>query len=183
VLPEQDAVIAMVSCTANMQTVLDLMWTHLLPAMTDDVMPNAHADQLLADRLASLSLPTAQARLGGGTVSSTHETFSAAAHGANSHRTITSITGNGSTLTIHEGEQSLRLPLATAWTRNERDTIAASATQLGDGRIAVDLVPLDTPHRLEITLRPATRTFETHWPLLPIFGAGIGKRLATMHAP
>jgi CubicO group peptidase (beta-lactamase class C family) len=183
VLPEQDAVIAMVSCTANMQTVLDLMWTHLLPAMSDDVAPSAHADQLLADRLASLTLPTAQARVGGGSVSPIDESFSAAPHGTNSHRTITSITVSGSTLTIREGEQSLRLPLATAWTRNEEDTFAASAAQLGDGRIAVDVVPLDTPHRLEITLRRATRTYETRWPLQPIFGAGIGKRLASMHAP
>src|SRR5262249_50324426 len=159
------------------QTVLDLMWTHLLPAMADDVRPSAHADQSLADRLASLSLPTAQARLGGRIVSPTHESFTPVPHGANSHRTITSITVNGIRMRIHEGGQSLQLPLSTAWTRNEQDTIAASAAQLGDGRIAVDLAPLDTPHRLEITLRPATHTFETRWPLLPIFGAGIGKRL------
>jgi CubicO group peptidase (beta-lactamase class C family) len=183
VLPEQNAVIAMVSCTANMQTVLDLMWTHLLPAMTGDVRVSAHADQVLADRLASLSLPTAQARRAGRVVSPTHASFGAAPHSANSLRTITSITANGSTLTIHEGDQSLKVPLSTAWTRDARDILAASAAQLGDGRIVVDLVPLDTPHHLEITLQPETRTFETRWLVQPLFGAGIGKRLASMHAP
>ncbi|HTK97795.1 MAG TPA: serine hydrolase domain-containing protein [Pseudomonadales bacterium] len=183
VLPEQDAMIAMVSCVANMQTVLDLMWMHLLPAMTDDGAPNASADQRLADRLASLKLPTAQARVGGGIVSPTRASFSAAPHGANSHRSITSISANGSSLTIREGEQSLEVPLSTAWTRDARDTIAVSAAQLGDGRIVVDLAMLDTPHRLEITLRPETRTFETRWLVQPLFGAGIGKRLASMHAP
>lgn len=183
VLPEQDAVVAMVSCVANMQTVLDLMWTHLLPAMSDDGAPNASADQRLADRLASLRLPTAQARLGGGVVSPTHASFNAAPHGTNSHRTITSITANGSSLTIHEGEQSLEVPLSTAWSRNAQDTIAASAAHLGDGRMVVDLVPLDTPHHLEITLRPETSTFETRWLVQPLFGAGISKRLASMHAP
>jgi CubicO group peptidase (beta-lactamase class C family) len=183
VLPEQNAVIAMVSCTANMQTVLDLMWTHLLPAMTDDVRVSASADQRLADRLASLSLPTAQTRRAGHSVSPINASFSAAPYGANSHRSITSITANGNTLTIHEGEKSLHVPLSTAWTRDARDAIAASAAQLSDGRIVVDVVPLDTPHHLEITLQPETRTFETRWLVQPLFGAGIGKRLASMHAP
>ena len=36
VLPEHDAVVAMFSCTDPMQAVLDLMWEHLLPAMSAD---------------------------------------------------------------------------------------------------------------------------------------------------
>jgi hypothetical protein len=60
------------------------------------------------------------------------------------------------------------------------DTIAASAARLEDGRIAVDLVFLHTPHRLEIELDPATATFVARWPLMPLFGIGADHRLAAL---
>lgn len=109
--------------------------------------------------------------------------FTAAPQDANSHRTITSIALDGNVMTVREDDRAVRVPLSLDWTQDEGQSIAASATRLNDDRIAVDLVMLDTPHRLEVTLRPATRTFETHWPVLPIFGAGIDKRIASMRAP
>jgi CubicO group peptidase (beta-lactamase class C family) len=183
VLPDVDAVIAMVSCTANMQRVLDLMWAHLLPAMTGAVAPAGEVDRALRERLASLRLPTARDRLGGGAPGPVSGRCSPAPYGANSHRTITSIALDGNVMTVREDDQSVRVPLSLDWTQDDAQAIAASATRLADGRIAVDLVMLDTPHRLEVTLRPATQTFETHWPVLPIFGAGIDKRIASMRAP
>src|SRR5205085_9104898 len=36
VLPEHDVVVALFSCAENMQAVLDMLWEHLLPAITDD---------------------------------------------------------------------------------------------------------------------------------------------------
>lgn len=183
VLPRVDALIAMVSCTANMQRVLDLMWTHLLPAMTDDAGVATDADGALRERLLSLRLPTARARLGGHPPRPMNGLFTAAPQDANSHRTITSIALDGNVMTVREDDRAVRVPLSLDWTQDEGQSIAASATRLNDDRIAVDLVMLDTPHRLEVTLRPATRTFETHWPVLPIFGAGIDKRIASMRAP
>ena len=47
----------------------------------------------------------------------------------------------------------------------------------------VDLVLLDTPHRLELLLDPAMATFTATWPLMPLFLAGVEKRLASMRAP
>ena len=66
VLPEHDAVVAMFSCTEQMQVVLDLMWEHLLPAMHADELPPSPADDVLARRLATLALPTVAERRGGG---------------------------------------------------------------------------------------------------------------------
>ncbi len=55
VLPEQQAVIALTAETENMQGVLDLVWTHLLPAYAGG--GSADADTALADRLARAALP------------------------------------------------------------------------------------------------------------------------------
>ena len=57
VLPEHDVVVAMFSCTEQMQAVLDLMWEHLIPAFTDGTgRASPAADDALAQRLAGLSL-------------------------------------------------------------------------------------------------------------------------------
>ena len=57
VLPEQDAVLAIVGGLSNMQAVLDLVWEHLLPAMGSAALPSDDtARTSLEQRLAGLSL-------------------------------------------------------------------------------------------------------------------------------
>ncbi|MEZ5250852.1 MAG: serine hydrolase domain-containing protein [Ilumatobacteraceae bacterium] len=64
VLPEHDAVVSLFSCVEDMQIVLDLMWQHLVPAMssgtTTTTTTGSAGDRALAARLASLSMPTAR---------------------------------------------------------------------------------------------------------------------------
>lgn len=65
VLPEQDAVLAITSGIDifDMQTPLDLVWDHLLPAMGDAVLPSDPDGQgALQSRLKTLSLPVPQGR-------------------------------------------------------------------------------------------------------------------------
>ena len=58
VMPDQDAVIAITSETGNMQSVLDLVWTHLVPAMRADSLPDDATTQAQLKRtLASLAVP------------------------------------------------------------------------------------------------------------------------------
>jgi len=59
VLPKQDAVIAITSGVRNMQSVLDLVWDNLLPAMTDEepLPANEKANEKLGRKLRTLSLP------------------------------------------------------------------------------------------------------------------------------
>lgn len=58
VLPEQEAVLAMIGGVQNMQAVLDNVWEHLLPAMQRQALPaNSPAYKELCDKLAVLSLP------------------------------------------------------------------------------------------------------------------------------
>jgi CubicO group peptidase (beta-lactamase class C family) len=58
VMPEQDAVVAITCETGNMQTELNLVWDHLLPAMRPTALSsNGQTDAPLKKRLRSLSLP------------------------------------------------------------------------------------------------------------------------------
>jgi CubicO group peptidase (beta-lactamase class C family) len=60
VIPEQDAVVAMTGQSPDMQAVLDAVWTELLPAFGPGPSgSDSEADEALAERLASLSLPVA----------------------------------------------------------------------------------------------------------------------------
>jgi hypothetical protein len=58
VLPQQDAVLAIVSGLRDMQAVLDKVWAHLLPAMQPQPLPaDPQAQAALAAKLRSLALP------------------------------------------------------------------------------------------------------------------------------
>jgi hypothetical protein len=57
VMPEKDAVIAITSESPSMQGELDLVWEHLLPAMTDSALqPDKPANEMLQHKLGSLAL-------------------------------------------------------------------------------------------------------------------------------
>ncbi len=207
VLPEQQAVVAMFSCTENMQPVLDLMWEHLVPAMgsaaesklSEARVPTA-ADAALAQRLEQLAQPTAAQRLNGGPPHFAEFvgqagladpdgpalTLKPAPFLSRSQRTVQGIqlSLNGDRILIDEGEgsESLDLPLTADWFTVADAPFAASATTLPNGRVAVDVVLLETPHRLEIELDPSSQTFTTKWPAVPLF-LSAGDRVAAMRAP
>ncbi|HWZ04937.1 MAG TPA: serine hydrolase [Mucilaginibacter sp.] len=59
VMPDQDAVIAITSESADMQGELNLVWRYLLPAMHKQALPvNKKLDEALSRHLANLSLPS-----------------------------------------------------------------------------------------------------------------------------
>ncbi len=192
VLPEQDMVVAMFSCTDEMQVVLDALWEHVLPAVDRNVDRNAASasDDALAERMANLALPTAAARLGGAAPGDVRPRRFVQSESEPSNFTIAAIDTDGSTLTVHErtvhegeggeGDARITFPLTERW--NVAGSIATSATRLGDGRIAVDIAFLHTPHRLEIRLDPGTDTFAARWPLMPLFGVGADARLASLRS-
>ena len=64
VMPEQDAVLAIISGLRDMQAVLDKVWEHLLPAMQPEALPaDPHAYGELSDKRAVLSLPLPNGRV------------------------------------------------------------------------------------------------------------------------
>jgi CubicO group peptidase (beta-lactamase class C family) len=180
VLPEHDVVIAMFSCVENMQLVLDAMWEHILPALDRPSSPAA--DDELAVRMADLTLPTVTARRGGRPPTDIPAMSLERCSAAASHSTVTRIEIAGDRMTVHEDAESFAVPLTTGWSA-AADAISASTTQFDDATIAVDLVLLATPHRIEIELDPTTRTFVARWPLMPLFGAGLDPQLSRMRPP
>ncbi|MEZ5230155.1 MAG: hypothetical protein R2710_26870, partial [Acidimicrobiales bacterium] len=188
ILPEHDAVIALFSCVEDMQAVLDAMWEHLLPAMGGEPLQGSAADDALLDRLAGLRLPTVAERIDAKPIERTAldgvpTMFTPGVVGEHSHRSVTSIEIDGQELVIRERESTLRLPLTADWRSDPGSAVSASAAAVADGRLAVDAVFLDTPHRLEIELDPATATFTANWWQLPLFGAGPPSMLANFKMP
>ena len=58
ILPEQEAVLTMISGVRDMQAVLDKVWEHLLPAMQPGALPaDPQSYNELCDKLGTLSLP------------------------------------------------------------------------------------------------------------------------------
>lgn len=178
VLPEHDAVVAMFSCVETMQLVLDAMWEHLLPAMGDTAIEPSAADDALRERLETLTLPTAAQRLGGQPLVPITSGFTRAS-GSMSHPTITGVTLDGNRLTVREGETSFDVVVGEPWVVSD-GWVAASAARLASGHVVVDLIFLTTPHRLEVELDPDDATFVARWPLVPLFGGGMSRRLASM---
>jgi hypothetical protein len=177
VLPEQDAVVALFSCTENMQVILDMLWEHVLPAMGDSPSAPTDEDAAVAERVAHFAIPTVAQRNHGTAPDLAPMTFTPGAIGARSQRSVTSIDVHDGTLTIHEDDDAIELPLTAGWT--VVGSHASNAARLADGRVGVDLAFLETPHRLELALDPATATFVTRWPHVPL-GTD---RLTRMHAP
>jgi CubicO group peptidase (beta-lactamase class C family) len=185
VLPEFDSVIAMFSCNEDMQRVLDLMWNHLIPAMSpNNSGQDSPADALLVSRLAHLARPTAAERLQGGPINVAPMRLLPGVFGSMGHRTITAVELFADRLVLYEGEAvPLALPLSTGWTTLDAESLAVSATTLPDGKTAVDIVLLANPHRLELILDPATSSFSATWPVMPLFVAGVEKHVSRMQAP
>ena len=183
VLPEQDAVVALFSGTELMQPVLDALWEHLLPAFDDlplDAPLAREGDDALAARLATLTKPTAMQRTGGEAAGAIAGTFTRAP-GVPSHTTVTAVDVADGGVVVHEGDASFAFPLSDEWTVIDGWLATSAATV--DGRTVVDVVFLHTPHRIELELDPATATFVARWPMVPLFGGGIGTRLATFRPP
>ena len=183
VLPEHDAVVAVFSCIERMQVILDAMWEHLLPAMAAGALPPSLHDDELARRMAHLALPTAAQRARGQDLAEVPEMTFTRRPGARSHPTVTSIEITGQRMTIREKDRTIELSLTNGWWVDGEAELAASATRLADGTVAVDVVFLATPHRLEIELDPAAGTFVARWPLVPLFGVGLDPHLASMRPP
>ena len=189
VLPEQNTVVAFFSLTDSMQRVLDLLWEHLLPALGSSALPDGDSDEALTQRLKALSQPTASERLGLDAFQPEARPIEflpaldsgEAANQLTPHRTLKRITLEGHLLVLDEGDHTLRLPLSTDWQVIDHVAVSAGSDHLG--QIHIDLILRETPHRLELTLNPIDGLFQSHWPLPPLFGAGVGKYLALMKAP
>ncbi|MFI0960289.1 serine hydrolase domain-containing protein [Streptomyces sp. NPDC021080] len=188
VLPEHDAVIATTAATDRMQELLDLMWRHLLPAFGAAPLSAAgERDERLRRRLARLELPPVEAAAEppepGGAWS--HAEFAPAGGVCAAQRTLTGVIvaegDKGTGVTLAEGDRRLELRLAaTGWTVDPGPTpVAVSGGWTGPGTLRVDVLFLETPHRLTVECELPGRTFTARWHTTPLHA----RSLESLRAP
>ncbi|WP_149550267.1 serine hydrolase domain-containing protein [Streptomyces marokkonensis] len=177
VLPEHDAVIAATTATEQMQEYLDLVWRHLLPAFHAAPLPGREAaDAALRERLDGLALPPA----GGGPVPPHRAADWAGAVFApeggicagRPKLTAAEVTadGDGWILRLTEDGEPFDARFdGQGWTVTEQPVPAAvSGGRTDDGTLTVDVVFLETPHRLSVVCSLADRTFRARWLTRPL---------------
>ncbi|HQR25759.1 MAG TPA: serine hydrolase domain-containing protein [Nocardioides sp.] len=195
VLPEHDTVVATTGGTEAMQAVLDLVWTHLLPGLRpagDPVVDERTDQERLDQRLRSLALPAFQARSGRTgwedwadsvlAVPATTDDGATALTGIGLHRE-----GDRLEVTLHEPDNALTVPVGNGeWLTSapcDRDgdpvPVATSGGWLDEDTLRVEVVFLETPHRLDLTCSLPTRSASASWRHVPLDGG----RLRTLHRP
>jgi CubicO group peptidase (beta-lactamase class C family) len=198
VLPEQDTVVAITAATWDMQAVLDALWDHLLPGLDgasgDPAGDPGQQDELSA-RLAGLALPACPA----GSAPAAPATAAAGAsapfpvvgvHGELA-TTLASVSvaprGEGWEVTLAEADNTVTFPVgAGTWavsTPADRHggavPVAASGGWTDDGGLRLEVIFLETPHRMDIELRPDGQTATAAWRIPPLFAG----HLADLHCP
>jgi CubicO group peptidase (beta-lactamase class C family) len=188
VLPEQDAVIATTAATEDMQGLLNLVWRHLLPAFGAEPLPGT-ADEGVRRRLAELALPPVEASpeppaRGDGWTS---VVFAPKDGECPQQRTLTGVTvtadadGKSWDVSLAEGDEPIELRLGTTgWTVAAGGPPAAvSGGWTDQDTLSLDVLFLETPHRLTVTCSLPDRTFAVRWHTTPIHGG----RLRSLRAP
>jgi hypothetical protein len=203
ILPEQDAVIVTTAYTLAMPALLDAIWTHLLPGLgTDSPGAGTAADDQLSARLARLALPAcpgAPAPVDSGLWTGAF-TIAASAVGTQAKPPLFSLEtqpfltsievapqADGWQISLIEPDNALTFPVGTGgWTvsdhadsRGETIPVAASGGWLDGQTLRVEVIFLETPHRMDITCSLPGRTAEAGWrhpPLTP-------SKLRQLHCP
>ncbi|MEV6195430.1 serine hydrolase domain-containing protein [Streptomyces sp. NPDC051920] len=188
VLPEYDAVIATTAATDRMQELLDLMWRHLLPAFEPAPLKDAsERDAALSRRLGRLALPPVEAAaepsepLGAWSGAE----FVPAGGACAAQRSLTGVLvaggERGTRVTLVEGDRRLELELAgPGWSIGSGPTpTAVSGGWTAPGTLRVDVLFLETPHRLTVECVLPGRTFTARWHTIPLHA----RSLDSLRAP
>ncbi len=177
VLPDEDAVVAMTAQTRSagrpdMQTVLTLVWDKLLPAFKSGTLSDGGGDERLQARLDGLSLPalrTEASPLGGEAWA--EATFFPAEGSCEEQPSLTAVKVNsgkdGWNVTLCEDGGELRSPLGgDRWAVTEHTfsggniiPLASSGGWLTRAVLRIDVIFLETPHRLSVTCNLEEKTF------------------------
>jgi CubicO group peptidase (beta-lactamase class C family) len=192
VLPAHDAVVAATAGTEAMQAVLDNLWQHLLPGLGTS-RPDGSAQRELDQRLTGLSLPPCRATLSPPRWQDWIGRPFPVAPGPEGAPAapLTSVelrnADRGLEITIAEPANALTFPvgagdwLVSAPRDRHGDTIpvAASGGWLDDHTARVEVIFLESPHRMDIACSLPARTAEAAWRQVPL----VDGRLATLHRP
>lgn len=186
VLPEQDLVVAYQGQTIEMQRLLDAVWEHLVPAV--DRPGDAEADQALAAQLAAVTLPhlavagvDVDAGRWDGAAFEPAPDAGDAAFAATLRRDgeawLVALTGStGQVEGWFTGEPG--------WTVTEGGgpALAVSGVFTGPDELALDVVFVETPHRLHLRLDRGAGIVRAEWQTPPLRDASDLRGLAAPRA-
>ena len=201
ILPEQDAVIVTTAYTLAMPDLLDAIWEHLLPGLGSD-SPDDTAQEQLSARLARLELAACPGAPGPADwgqwagaftiVNSAADTQAEAFPLSLEPRTfLTSIDvaprADGWQISLIEPDNALAFPVGTGgWTVSDHVDrhggtipVAASGGWIDDQTLRVEVIFLETPHRMDIICSLPQRSATAEWRHPPL-SAG---RLRQLHCP
>lgn len=158
VIPHADAVVVCTANVSDMQAELDLIWRHLLPALTADAAADKTAEGQLAQRLRALSTAVIDARAN----PPDHEiTFTRVGDAPPNLDGLTEIRVDGNRLTLHldGAEHSLDLRPGR-WVEGDLPgvgsglpPVAAIGGWTTPDEFQADIVLVTTPHRLQLRAR------------------------------
>jgi len=187
ILPDQDAVIVTTAATLDMQAVLDAMWWHLLPAF--DRSPAGSDRQVqLASRLADLELPPYRAKPEPAQWQpwlAEPFTVPAATGDPQTQPKLTSIavqrTGGGLQVTLNENENALSFAVGAAGWSVSTPTdqsgkgipVAAAGGWPDPNVLRVEVIFLETPHRMDILCSLNDHCASAAWRLPPLGGTDL----------
>jgi CubicO group peptidase (beta-lactamase class C family) len=197
VLPDRDLVVAATACTTRMQSVLDLLWDRLLPAIDTAVGADEDAAAArLRDRLAFLALPIVEAIAGapaGAVRFTVEDTSTEAPFVKGTPVTVTSV-GNDHRLVFELATGQLDLRCGRSrWVEQLLAGATGSARDVGGGLVShpqpvvvrggwtsadtfeADLVLIETPHRIRMRCNGSRLTAE--WNAPPLMGTRIEAHL------
>ncbi|WP_432499241.1 serine hydrolase domain-containing protein [Kineococcus gypseus] len=182
VLPEQDAVVALTGQSTRTQALLEAVWEHLLPALSGPALPGDAAahDAALAARLRALRLPGAEDGGPGPAAGELPPALVLRPAPGSAPAALREVRvehgADGASLVLHEGADRLVAALGAGWT-----TTGALATSWArtPGGLRVDVVFVETPHRLRLELEEAAGTFRGTWCTEPLHSPP----LAALRAP
>jgi len=184
ILPEHDAVVVTTASTRDMQAVLDAMWAHILPALGQSA-PDAGAQPQLAARLGGLELAAYQADEEPPDWAPWRgEPFRVASTAGDGQipPTLTAIgverTGAGLEVTLHEVDNALTFAVGTqGWTvSTPADAFGAGIPVAAAGgwsdqrTLRLEVIFLETPHRMDILCSLDDRCANAAWRLPPLGG-------------
>jgi CubicO group peptidase (beta-lactamase class C family) len=193
VLPDHDMVAVTTASTRDMQAMLEAMWTHLLPALD---RPNADASLQaeLASRLQALELRAYQADAQPPDWAAWLSEPFAVSYADSDMPVVPSLTSvrlqtgtSGVQLTLTEKDNALTFDVGThGWTSSStldsfgKSIPVASAGGWSDPKtLHVEVIFLETPHRIDIECSLDNRGACVSWRLPPLGGF----KLAELHCP
>jgi CubicO group peptidase (beta-lactamase class C family) len=194
ILPEHDTVIVTTACTADMQAVLDAMWTHLLPGLGTTPPGASRAQEQLHARLGRLGLPACRARpapADWGPWAGGPFAIAANADGSPVSAALTSVEAapqaDGWQLSLTEPANALTFPVgAGTWavytpldSHGHSIPVAASGGWLDDHTLRAEVIFLETPHRMHVECSLHDRVAEAAWRHAPLGQA----KLQDLHCP